>query len=64
MSAVVKRRWYHNIYFELYLNIPLLTIQTRLFKEAYDRMVYDICRLQIKIWKWSFEFQLYKRPEL
>lgn len=61
MSISPKKRWHHNIYFEFYLQIPLLTIQTRLFKEVYERMTYDICRLRIKVWKWSWEFQLYKR---
>jgi hypothetical protein len=62
--AVYKRRWYHNIYFEFYLNIPLLTIQTRVMKEAIERMAYDICLVRIKLYKWSWEFKLYKTPDL
>jgi hypothetical protein len=64
MSAVRNKRWYDNIYCEFYLNIPLLTVQTRLFKEAIERRTYDICRINIKFWKWRWEFQLYKREWL
>lgn len=62
--AIYKKKWYHNIFFELYLNIPFFSIQTRLFKEAMERMTYDICRVRIELWKWKWEFQLYKRPTI
>lgn len=71
MMAVKKKRWWQNIYFELYLNIPFLCIQTRLLKEAIERLTYDICRLRVEvtrphIWKmsrktYSFEFDVYRR---
>src|SRR3990167_3348430 len=62
--SVQKRRWWQNIYLEFYFDIPFLTIQTRLLREAVERMSYDICRVRIKLWKWSWDFQLYKRPDM
>lgn len=61
--ATYKRRWWHSIFFEFYLSIPLLSIQTRLFKETIERMTYDICRVRVKLYRWETEFQLYKRPD-
>lgn len=61
--ATYKRKWWRNIYLEFYLNIPLLRIETRLFKEAFERYAYDICRVHIQLWKWSWDFKLYKRPD-
>lgn len=71
--AIHRRRWWHNIHFEFYLEIPFIRVQTRLLKEAFERLVYDICRLRIEItrpqiWKvarktYKFEFDLYKRPD-
>lgn len=59
-----KRRWWHNIFLEFYLNIPFLRIETRMFNEAMERFAYDICRVNIKLYKWSWEFKLYKKPDL
>lgn len=57
----MKKKWYKYIYLEFYLRIPLLTVQTRLFTDAVGRRSYDICRLKIQLWKWKYEFDLYKR---
>ena len=59
--AIYKKRWFDNIHLEFYLSIPFLDIQTRLLKQAVERLTYDICRVRIKLYKWSWEFQLYKR---
>jgi len=64
MAITRKRRWYDNLFFEFYLQIPLLTIQTRLFRESVERRIYDIGRLRINLWKWQWEIHLYKRPSV
>lgn len=63
MMGSTKKRWRPHLYLEFYLSVPLLSIQARLFKQAYDRIDYDICRLQIKLWHWHWEFNLHKQPE-
>lgn len=57
----LKRPWWRNIYLEFYLYLPLLTIQTRLLRDSLHRTTYDICRVKAELWKWSWEFDLYRR---
>lgn len=55
-------RWWKNVYLEFYLDTYLISFQTRLHREAFERMTYDICRLRVQIMrKKVFEFDLYKR---
>lgn len=66
-----NKQWYHNLHFEFYLEIPFVRIQTRLLKESFELMTYDICRLRFEITRphilrmsrktYRVEFQLYKR---
>jgi hypothetical protein len=49
-------------YLGLYIDIPLLAVKTVLFRQSFEMFTYEWVRLQIRIWKWSFEFNLYS-PE-
>ncbi len=51
------RKYIPHLHF--YLDIPLIKIQTIMLCEAYERMVFEVCRLRIEIWKWKLEFELY-----
>lgn len=44
----------------LYIEIPLIRIQTSVMSHAFERDAFDYVVLNIKIFKWSFEFNLYK----
>ena len=59
--AVYRRKWWSYIYFEFSLRIPFIDIHTRMFSESVERTVYDICKVYIKVWKWSWQFDLYKK---
>lgn len=57
-----KKRWWHYLYFEFYLNTYLLCVETRLLYEPLNRVTYDICRLRITILRRKiFEVDLYRR---
>ena len=43
-----------------YLEIPFILIHTSLFHKSYERMVYCYVMLCVKVWKWSWEFELYR----
>jgi len=44
---------------EIYLSIPFLTIRTMFLRESTERATWDICRFQLKIFKWRFELDIY-----
>lgn len=60
----VNRHWYDNIFLEFYINIPLLRIETQLLRESFHMLRFVICMVRIKLWRWEWSFQLYKKPEL
>lgn len=62
--AVYRTKWWRHIRFEFSIAIPFFQAHTRMFCEAFERMVYDICRVQVKLYKWHWEFQLYKIPQM
>ena len=43
----------------LHIQLPLLTIRTHLMGEVSYAYEFDYIALEIKIWKWSFQFWLY-----
>lgn len=48
-------------YIDFYLRIPLITIHTRVMKEAMERMTFDYLRIRVTLWKWEFSFDTYRR---
>lgn len=46
---------------EFYLKIPLISIQTRVMREAVERMSFDYLRIRVMIYKWEFSFDTYRR---
>lgn len=45
--------------FYLYVEIPFVNIRTMLMGEQFAKGTREYIVLQIRIWKWKFEFELY-----
>lgn len=43
----------------LYIEIPFISIRTIIMGQSINRMTREYIMLQVKIWKWSFDFELY-----
>jgi len=52
-------KWMPDI--RIFLQIPLIKIDTHLLGESNERMAWEIVRIRWQIWKWSGEFDLYKK---
>jgi hypothetical protein len=41
------------------IGFPFFTVRTHLLMEAYERCTFDICRLDVLIYKWRFSIDIY-----
>lgn len=51
----------HRLYLDIYIEIPLLTVQTMVNHYALCSRTLEITSLAIKFWKWKTKFRLYAK---
>jgi hypothetical protein len=47
-------------YLEIYVRLPLLTVQTELLTERCDSAQFHYICLRVRLWKWETFFRLYR----
>lgn len=45
---------------DIFINIPLIKVQTAIFTEEMNMLRYSYIKLQWQIWKWEGKFNLYE----
>lgn len=45
----------------LFITLPFFSVKTVLLCESFNELTVEWTRIEIRVWKWDFEFRLYKR---
>lgn len=69
-----KERWEKNKYtiiakmFKLgiviHIELPFFKVNTHIMKESWERYIYEVLCFEIKIFKWSINFQITSKPKV